>query len=653
MATSARSRRLLLAVTAAALGGCPVSGTASHGTASGGGSGSTAPPGGSSGTAASSGSSGGAASSGGSSGGSAATGTASGGSGGSSTGGGTLVTPTEPELWYWHHSYLSAGNAQEPAHSEALIDQAAAAGYTGLALWDSSTSFLALPGWDSSKITAVVDYAAQKGMKVLPGTAEFGYSNDILHQDPNLAEGDRVVGSQFTVVSGTGGNVLQPVNSLPPVGNGGFESGKTVWFGMGDARVVLDANAADCHTGNACAEILGSSTATDNARLATTLSLTPWRLYHVQLWVRTAALAGNQLTVEVIDWSQASGLTRLNAPIGGLAATQGWTQVDFLFDSRDSAGSVTLYIGMWGGNQGNVFVDDIAVEETALVNVLRRGGTPVAVTDASGTAYTEGQDYAPIVDPNLSPSPGNYDYWHPPPVIAVPGGSKLQLGQTVSVSSYSVMPLSPTGQVGICLSEPAVQQQLQQRMTLIAELFPSQAVFLGYDEMRQVNSCELCRSQGLTAGGLLAWNVGQTWATITAVLPNAQGYVWSDMFDPHHNATATYQDEYPVEGDLTGSWAGLPDGITVMNWNLGKLAQSLGWFAGQQAGQPRGFPQIIAGYYDSGQGAASAQAEMAAAAGIPGVQGVMYTTWQDDYSQLSAYADAVRAAWPAYVSSVP
>jgi hypothetical protein len=31
----------------------------------------------------------------------------------------------------------------------------------------------------------------------------------------------------------------------------------------------------------------------------------------------------------------------------------------------------------------------------------------------------------------------------------------------------------------------------------------------------------------------------------------------------------------------------------------------------------------------------------------------MYTSWVPDYSQLKPYADAVKAAWPAYKASVP
>jgi len=53
--------------------------------------------------------------------------------------------PSTPQLWYYHHSYLT--NDEEVAKSKALIDKAAAAGYTGAVFWDSSFNFMSNPDW--------------------------------------------------------------------------------------------------------------------------------------------------------------------------------------------------------------------------------------------------------------------------------------------------------------------------------------------------------------------------------------------------------------------------------------------------------------------------------------------------------------------------
>ena len=121
------------------------------------------------------------------------------------------------------------------------------------------------------------------------------------------------------------------------------------------------------------------------------------------------------------------------------------------------------------------------------------------------------------------------------------------------------------------------------------------------------------------------------------------------MFDPFHNGHANY---YHVEGDLAGGEKGIPANVTIMNWNMGKLHESLDWFSGKTSKQPVAHNQVTAGYYDTGDGAAAAKAELRAASGIPGVTGLMYTTWNDDYGQLESFAAAAKAGWNNYRASV-
>lgn len=205
----------------------------------------------------------------------------------------------------------------------------------------------------------------------------------------------------------------------------------------------------------------------------------------------------------------------------------------------------------------------------------------------------------------------------------------------MTVDHYVVHPVYGY-QVGACLSEPAVDTWMDDNLAAVAAAFPDAGGFMvSYDEMRHMNSCGACAARGLDAGALLAEHVAAALARIDGARPGATVYAWSDMFDPHHNA---HDDYYMVDGDLAGSWEGLSPETVLMNWNLGDT-DSLAFFA------DRGHPQVIAGYYDSGDGAASAAWELAAAEGIPGVSGLMYTTWVGDFGQLEAYADGARAAW--------
>ena len=109
--------------------------------------------------------------------------------------------------------------------------------------------------------------------------------------------------------------------------------------------------------------------------------------------------------------------------------------------------------------------------------------------------------------------------------------------------------------------------------------------------------------------------------------------VWSDMFDPTHNAVDSY---YLVNGSLKGSWEGLDKSMTIMNWNGGKLAESAKFFA------DRGHKQVIAGYYDVDDLSGFTDWD-AKAKGIPGVIGFMYTTWQQKYGLLDEYGKAMGA----------
>src|SRR5580658_952122 len=178
-----------------------------------------------------------------------------------------------PQLWYYHHSYLSSASAV--TSSEAIIDQAASAGYTGLVLWDSGIDFLQYSWWNPSYMTAVIQYAQSKGLAVMPLVAPYGHSYDMLIENPNWAEGEQLVGTQFQV--DPTGATLQVVNSFPGLVNGGFESGQTGWFSYGDPGVGVDNTVS--HSGDASALI---ANAPANARLSQTFAVTPWRQYHMQ-----------------------------------------------------------------------------------------------------------------------------------------------------------------------------------------------------------------------------------------------------------------------------------------------------------------------------------------------------------------------------------
>jgi len=217
--------------------------------------------------------------------------------------------------------------------------------------------------------------------------------------------------------------------------------------------------------------------------------------------------------------------------------------------------------------------------------------------------------------------------------VGVSEGSRLVPGDAVQVDYYAVAPIYGY-EVGACLTAEGTHDWMSETTAALDEIFvESPGVLMAYDEMRHLNTCAGCQATGLTPGELLAWHTGVANQMVLDVRPGADIYVWSDMFDPTHNAVDGY---YLVDGDLSGTWDGLQEENIVMNWHhltTGSLAHF----------EALGLRQVIAGYYDSGDGSGSAAEDLVAAGGVEGVVGYMYTTWGADYTELEAYAETIMA----------
>ena len=237
------------------------------------------------------------------------------------------------------------------------------------------------------------------------------------------------------------------------------------------------------------------------------------------------------------------------------------------------------------------------------------------------------------MDPQLGAVPwgGEYEFAHPGARIRIRAGSRIRNGERLLVSWYHPM-ITVSGQVMCCLSEPKLEPILRDQARRVNELFHPRTFFMSHDEIRVANWCKACRDRKLTPGQMLADNVRKCTAILKAVNPRARIVVWSDMFDPHHNAVDSY---YLVNGSLKGSWEGLSRDVIVANWNSGKARASLEFFAG------RGHRQLIAGYYDADD-LSNFQAWDSAARGVKGVIGFMYTTWEHKYNLLEAYGNALK-----------
>jgi hypothetical protein len=262
------------------------------------------------------------------------------------------------------------------------------------------------------------------------------------------------------------------------------------------------------------------------------------------------------------------------------------------------------------------------------MNVLRRPGCPVKVRGENDLVYEEGRDFEPIRDPNLRP----WQMYHEPPGIALTDDSRIADGERLRVSYYHPTVIHQW-QVMCCLSEPKVYDILRDQVRAVNDLLHPTTFFMQHDEIRHANWDKACQDRELTPGQLLADNVRQCLEVIHDVSPEAKIWVWSDMFDPHHNAVEDY---YLVNGSWAGSWEGLPAEVGIVNWANHLKGENLKWFAA------RGHEQILAGFYDHDTWIIDEW--LAAGEGLPKITGAMYTTWQDDYTHLEDWA---AEAWGA------
>ena len=110
-------------------------------------------------------------------------------------------------------------------------------------------------------------------------------------------------------------------------------------------------------------------------------------------------------------------------------------------------------------------------------------------------------------------------------------------------------------QVMCCLSEPKAYELLRDPGRKVNDLFNPKTIFMSHDEIRVV---ELV--QGLPRSQAHARRAPRRQREAVrrdpeGGQPRAEMIVWSDMFDPNHNAVKEY---YLVNGTLEGSWEGLP-----------------------------------------------------------------------------------------------
>lgn len=498
----------------------------------------------------------------------------------------------------WLYSPTNLQVDENVATLDALWRRAARAGYTHVLLADSKLAKLAdVPARYFKNVERAKAIAAELKLEVVPALFHIGYSNSMLWHDPNLAEGLPVENALFVVKGGRATLEADPPVALRPK------------WGFVDETFDASFTAKDPNG--------------KNARFSQKVKVQPFRQYHVSVRVRTKDWKGGE--TKVIALGRNGGLIHSNL---GVKPSQDWTEHHAVFNSLESD-EVGIYFGTWGGKSGEIQWADPKIEEVGLLNLVRRDGAPLAVKTDDGRELAEGKDFERVVDPLMGEKPwrGEYTVWHETPSIrtSLPDGTRLRV-------SYHHMAVIHDGQVSACVSEPKTLELLKDEARRVHAAWGAKGYMMSHDEIRTLNWDAACRKRGLDAGAVLAENARACVKILKETNPGGRIYVWNDMFDPHHNARGDY---YLVRGNFAGSWEGLDKDVIIVAWYFEKRNETIEFFTG------RGHQVLMAGFYDSDP-VANAKGWMEAGRKKPGVLGLMYTTWRQDYSQLEKFVEAAK-----------
>jgi len=528
-----------------------------------------------------------------------------------------LATPShaqQPQMQKrWLFVWRNMGNPAEVDRTIALFPRAQAAGYNGVAFSAN------IPAEKAPELKAA---AAQHGLDLI--AIVMGNC-----RDRNYMEGVPCQDQLFVAQGGVA--TLQQDNPTQVV-NGDFEDVRdnhfNGWRFQDDEGVTTFADREVVHGGTTSLrmESIGKNEHR-HCRIMQNIKLQPFRQYHASVWIKTEDMVPADPEVKLLDTQTSS--RSVSFQTFSTKPTQDWTEKHIVFNSLSSS-SANLYLGSWWGKDGKVWWDDLKIEELGLVNVLRRPGCPVVVKGEDGTVYEEGKDFEPIKDPRLHP----WIPYHEQPPIKLIAGGRIKDGDRLRVSYYHSLVVYED-RLNSCLSEPKIFEDWKAAVQRAEELLHPAGFFMSHDEIRVANWCASCQAMNMTPGQLLAWNVKQAAQIIRDVRPDAGIYVWNDMFDPMHNAKDVY---YAVNGSLKGSWEGLDKDVVIVNWYGSLMGKNCQFFA------DLGLRQILSGYYDSDEDGSRIAKWLEATQGVPGITGAMYTTWEDKYGAMEAWANR---AWGA------
>lgn len=537
------------------------------------------------------------------------------------------------ERWVYYPGDLT-GSAEAVENGAAFIKHARESGITHILVADGPEVGSEVSEETLHNAGRIVAVAREAGITVVPGVYPIGYSLRFLGRYPELSAGIPVRDARFVV---TGRTAAPDSREAPDVQNPGFEETSagnlTGWSrqDLAGQHSMLDNTIK--HSGKASLKITGleklPASARGEARVGQALKVKPFHNYILSAWVKSENLQAEAEDFVLLfsgNRQRRHSYTNLR-----VATNQDWTRHSIIFNSLE-ADAIDFSVGVTDARRGTIWFDDIAIVPAGLTYLVRREITPLSVKSEDGKIlYREGEDFEP-----LSTQPLSFAREVPAaPLLRLTARSRIRDKQALLVSWFHSATIYNDQKV-CSVQEPRIFDLMDEQVRKTVKMWPTGALFMNYDEIR-IGGWEVQPpGENLGLGQMLGRHVTKGVDIIKKHAPGAKIYVWSDMFDPYHNAfpydepafSKEKQFYYLCNGNWNGSWEGLPSEVIIMNWNGTENApQSLRWFAG------RGHRQVIAGYYDNDP-RQNIRMWLTAMEGVGNVDGMMYTTWQNNFKRM-------------------
>ncbi len=513
------------------------------------------------------------------------------------------------------------GNAEDFGRLERILDDGAAHGINGAVIPIELRAIARHDAGALDRLKRLQTACATRKIELIPAMFSFGYGGPFLSENRNLAEGLPVRDALF--VAGADGRARFVPDPVVEMRNGGFEEFANDEFpGMGftDAPGTISfSDTVTKHAGRSSIRLTNfASDRHGHGRVHQKVSVHPFRCYRGTLWAKSRGRIGGEFNIATLA-PEPGQERRLAQRTFTLTPDADWTKFTYLFNSG-KYDAVLLYAGMWEGRSGTLWLDDWSLEEVGPINVLRRPGTPVSVTAAGGPVFDEGRDFARLADPDL-----NVETQDKPALdLVLPPGSRIGPGTRLRASWYHSQ-IVHRDQVGVCMAEPEIYEIVERESRALFEHLKPKRILLNMDEIRFGGTCAACAGRNMA--DLLGDSITKIHGMLGKRNPGLQILIWSDMFDPNHNAHGDY---YYVDGDYTGSWNRIPRDLTMVIWGSDANEKSFAHFA------KLGFRTLGACYYDADD-LNAVQPWIDVVRKTKGGRGLMYTTWSRKYDLLGDF----------------